>query len=123
MASLLANASVGGTQICYADYLGLALISQIRISYGSQSLQKIERDQLFIFGHRMLRDEQLFHWQRMVGGGMTQAARILACQIRQYIRTSLSTLWINQIESNALMVNALSGKLAIEIVRSFSQLI
>ncbi len=96
-----------------SDYLGLAAIAQVRISYGSQQLQKLERDQLYLFGQRMLRDEQLFHWQNMVGGGMTQAARILACVIRQYIRTQFSTLWINQIESNALMVNALSGKLAV----------
>lgn len=88
---------------------------EVRISYGSQLLQRIERDQLFIYGHRMLRDEALFHWQQMVAGGMTQASRILAAQLRQYLRAELSTLWINQIESNALMVNAISGKLALEI--------
>jgi hypothetical protein len=101
--------------VCYTDYSFLALMKEVRVSYGSQLIQRLERDQFFIYGQRMLRDEQLFHWQQMVLGGFSQAARVLNASQRQYGRAELSTLWVNQIESNALMVNAMSAKLAIEI--------
>jgi hypothetical protein len=114
-AAMTANAAVASTSVMYVDYLGISAMKEIRVSYGSQLLQRIERDQLFLHMHRMLRDEQLFHCQQMVLGGLTAAARILNATLRQYVRAELSTLWINQIESNALMVNAVSGKLAIEI--------
>lgn len=114
-AAMTPNASVGGTQVCYCDYPNLGAIKEARFMYGSQLLQRIERDQLFVHGQRFLKDEKLYHWQQLELGGLTQAARILNATVRQYCRTDFTTLWINQIESNALMVNALSAKLAVEI--------
>lgn len=113
--ALQPNASVNGTQICYVDYLPLAALQKAVISYGNQTIQQIEREELFLFGHRFLREEQFYHWQNMVAGGLSQAARVQKATLRQYTCMELSTLWINQIESNALMVNALSGKLAVEL--------
>lgn len=113
--ALTPNASVANTQVCYCDYIILSAMKEIRIQYGTQQLQRIERDQLFCYGQRFLREEQLYHWKRMVAGGMTQAARVLAAQLKQYTRGEISTLWINQIESNSFMCNATSSKLAIEI--------
>lgn len=78
------------------------MMKEVRVSYGSQRVQTLERDQFFVYGQRMLRDEQLFHWQQMVLGGFSQAARVANASKRQYGKAELSTLWVNQIGTDLL---------------------
>lgn len=99
----------------YQDYIGLAAVRQIRIGYGQRHIQIIERDELFAHAMKFMSSDQLQAWQKLVGGGLSPADRQAACTVAQYIRVPLTLLWINGIESNALLISALAGKVWMEV--------
>jgi hypothetical protein len=116
MAALSKNA--GATFARYCDWLGYSLIREIRVVYGPQILQRIHKEELWIWAQRFLNDEEYVHNARMVGGGLDGASRILSAQREQYLKIPLHTLWIDQSEQQALCLQGLGNKVAFEIVRN-----
>lgn len=98
MAALTKNA--GATFARYCDWLGYSLIREIRVVYGPQILQRIHKEELWIWAQRFLNDEEYVHNARMVGGGLDAASRILSAQREQYLKIPLHTLWIDQVRLN-----------------------
>jgi hypothetical protein len=114
MAALSKNA--GATFARYCDWLGYSLIREVRVVYGPQLLQRIHKEELWIWSQRFLSDEEYVHNARMVGGGLDNASRILTAQREQYLKIPLHTLWMNQSEQQCMCLQGLGNKLAFEVV-------
>jgi hypothetical protein len=112
MAALSKNA--GATFARYCDWLGYSLIREVRVVYGPQLLQRIHKEELWIWAQRFLSDEEYVHNARMVGGGLDNASRILTAQREQYLKIPLHTLWLNQSEQQCMCLQGLGNKLAFE---------
>lgn len=95
MSALTKNA--GATFARYCDWLGYALIREVRIVYGPQILQRVHKEELWVWAQRFLNDEEYVHNARMVGGALDGPSRILSAQREQYLKIPLHTLWIDQV--------------------------
>lgn len=106
LATLAKNA--GATFVRYCDWLGYALIRELRVIYGPQLLQRVHKEELFIWSQRFLADEEYVHNARMVGGALDNASRILTAQRDQYLKIPIHTLWLNQVRftSSFFVLNA-----------------
>ncbi len=107
MAPLAKNA--GATFARYCDWLGYSLIRQFRAIYGPQILQRISKEELYIWAQRFLTDEQYVHNARMVAGGLDNASRISMAQQAQYLKIPIHTLWLNQSEPQSVCLQALGS--------------
>jgi hypothetical protein len=108
MAALTKNASASFARYC--DWLGYALIKEFRAIYGPQILQRINKDQLFVWAQRFLSDEEYVHNARQVAGGLDDATRILLASQPQYLKVPIHTLWINNSPTQSLCLQALGNK-------------
>lgn len=111
---------------CWADLIGYACIKELRVIYSSQILQRVKKEELYIWHHRFLNDEERAGYGRMVGSIPSQADRIAAAingitmsaagtwtgtGINQAFKVPLWTLWFTQSEAQCLMIQGLSNKL------------
>lgn len=113
LAALTKNASASFARYC--DWIGYALIRQMRAIYGPQILQRISKEELFLWAQRFLCDEEYVHNARMVGGGLDNASRIAMATQPQYLKVPIHTLWINQSEPQCACIQALGNRLAFEV--------
>lgn len=113
MAPLTKNA--GATFARYCDWLGYAIIKELRAIYGPQVLQRIHKEELFLWAQRFLADEQYTHNARMVAGGLDANSRILLAQQAQYLKVPIHTLWINQSEPQCMCLQGLGNRLSFEV--------
>ena len=106
-------------------------IKELRVIYSSQILQRCKKEEMYLWHHRFLNDEEKAGYGRMVGAIPSQADRIAAASqgitslgpgagysgagIPQAFKVPLWTLWFTQSEAQCLMIQGLSNKLSIEI--------
>lgn len=100
IAALSKNAGASFARFC--DWLGYALIREFRAIYGPIILQRIRKEDLFIWAQRFLSDEEYVHNQRMVAGGLDAASRIAVATKPQYLKVPLHLLWINNSPTQCL---------------------
>jgi len=113
MAALTKNASASFARYC--DWLGYALIRQLRLIYGPTVLQRIGKEELFGWAQRWLSDEEYVQNARMVAGGLDGASRIAVATQPQYLKVPIHTLFLNQSETQSVCLQGLGNKLAFEI--------
>lgn len=105
----------GATFARYCDWLGYALIRQFRAIYGPQTLQRISKEELFIWAQRFLNDEEYVHNARMVKGGIADADRVLEASQPQILKVPIHTLWLNNSEPQSLCLQGLGNRISFEI--------
>jgi hypothetical protein len=99
----------------YIDYLGINWIKEVKVKSGTQLLQTITRDQLYVWLHKKFDDEQRLSLQSMVLGPLSQAERNQRAKKLQRIRTPLPVFWAqNNDPSNYLHLFGLSNEIELE---------
>lgn len=99
----------------YCDWLGYAIIRQLRAIYGPQILQRISKEELFIYAQRFLSDEEYVHNARMVKGGISAGDRIQEASQPQIVKVPIHTLWLNNSEPQSLCLQGLGNRISFEI--------
>lgn len=64
---------------CYQNFIGYSLIKELRLIYSSQTLQRIHKDELFIWHQHFLTDEERAGYNAIVGG---IAVQVWGCKSR-----------------------------------------
>lgn len=105
----------GGTFARYSDWVGLCMWSQIRIKYGTQLLQTIIPEEIWIAINYFEPDEKAQAYRYMLRGDRTTVQRIADATQNIEVKIPLITAFFHKEESLHLFINGMSTKLAIEI--------
>lgn len=76
----------------YVDFVGLNMIDEVRLRFGTEKLQTVSRDEIFCKMMSYYADEEKYNLMKLVGGGMTPAQRDDAATSDQEIIIPLLTL-------------------------------
>lgn len=105
------------TYIRYAEYLALALLTKVKWSYGSNTLQ--EYNLLHQFQERNLKnDEQRANFDYLTAGNLSAAARNTYAAAPTPIRVKIPTPWIDQ-RCHSPCISALANKLTLTLTMAF----
>lgn len=107
----------GATYTRFVDFLALALITRIRWSYGSNTLQ--EYSMLHQFQeYEEFSDEKRANYEYLTGGGLTAAARNTYAVDPYELTVKIPTPWIDK-RCHSPCISALANKLTLTIDFAF----
>lgn len=107
----------GATYIRYVKFLALALISKVRWSYGSNTLQ--EYDMLHQFQeYNEKSDERRANYEYLTGGNLNAAARNTYATAPYELTVKIPTPWIDK-RCHSPCITALANKLTLTIDFAF----
>lgn len=106
-----------GTFYRWANFVGLNIVDELRVRFGTEKLQTIRRDEIFSKMHSYYADEEKANLQRLVGG-LTEGERDDKAANDQEIMVPFLTLMGLHLfgdPSQSLFVRGLGEKVRIEI--------
>lgn len=116
----------GTTFYRWANFVGLNMISEVRLRFGTEKLQTVHRDEIFAKIHSYYPDEEKANLQRLCGG-LTEGERDDRAANEQEIVVPLLTLLGVHLfgdPSQALFVRGLGEKIRLEVdLASFDTLV
>lgn len=110
--------NTAGTYARYINWIGLFCWSEIRIKYGTETLQRIQPEELFVKIQKHYNDEERANLARMLGGDLSPAQRSAKALFGQEIVIPLITclnLHLYGDQSGSFFVRGLGEKLTIEV--------
>ncbi len=109
------NTGVASAMVRYSDYLGLHMFQQIRVKYGTQLLQTIYPEEIWVAINSIEDDEEQAAYKWLVRGDLTTIQRQNLRTAPQEIKIPLLTAFFHREECQHLFMNGLTSKLAIEV--------
>jgi hypothetical protein len=100
----------------YCDYLGICCIREIRIKYGTQTLQTIHKEHLYIWQQKYLAtDQAVLREQKLVKGNLPADQRKNFFKKAFRTKTQIYNAFFADDMSKALQIQGLSQKLTVEV--------